>query len=371
VGRASGIRERRRYSSEFELEAPQLRAALESSAQPLLITDPLDRVAFANVAAQQLLGSTDSPLQQSDLDRHLFALDGSRALPEGALELVTYGACSRKLALADGRVVHATFTPLPDRWGQAAHVAIGLEPIERAAASEATLDAFGRLAGELAHDINNQLSAALNYVFILRRRLGRTSPWASHLDELQAAAWHAAALTGGLRLIGRARTSEPECVVFSEIVQRTEPLLRHLARGVQLEVEIEPDLPDVCAPIAYVEQVLVMTTVYGLARTAFDGRLKLSACSHQPVRGAARSTRWTCEPESAVAVMPVPSLASMSHTNGVLRRALKRCAARVGHDSDRVWVDFRNAEAREHARTAAPRAAAAAWHKGRDPRSAS
>src|SRR5689334_20009271 len=323
VNRASGVHGRRRYSSDFELDAPQLRAALSASTQPLLIIDALDRIAFANSAAERLLGSAEVPLEHSDVDRHLLALDGSRAFPEGALEQVSYGACNAKLTLANGRVVCATLTPLNDRWGQPAHVAIALDPI--AVPEQApTLEALGRLAGELAHDINNQLSAALNYVFILRRRLGRTTPWASHLDELQAAAWHAAALTGGLRLIGRTRSAEPERVSLGEVVRQIEPLLRHLARKVAVEIVVDPGLPEVSAPLAYVEQAVVMATVYALARTPVDGRLRLRAYGHQVSRAHAASARLCCEPEQTIAVTPTPSLASMSHTNGVLRRALKR-----------------------------------------------
>lgn len=345
-GRGGGVRARRRYTSDFELEAPALRAALASSSQPLLITDALDRICFVNAAAEQLLGATDAHLHHSDLQRHLFTLDGSPALPGGALERIAYGPCTLQFALADGRVVRGTLTPLNDRWGQAAHVAIGLDPIARAN-SQAALEVLGRLAGELAHDINNQLSAALNYVFILQRRLGRTTPWASHLDELQSAAWHASALAGGLRLIGRTRSAEPERVALGQTLEQLEPLLRHLARNARVQLQIEPNLPEVHAPLAYLEQVVALATVYALARTPADGSLKLTAHACQPAPGQAPITRLTCEPVNATAVTPAPSLASMSHTNGVLRRALKRCRGRLAHDARRIWIDFRSAETPE------------------------
>jgi hypothetical protein len=218
-------------------------------------------------------------------------------------------------------------------------VCIGLEPAQRPSAVSA-IDVLGRLTGELVHDINNQLSAALNYVFILQRRVGREEPWASHLDGLQAAAWRAAALAGGLRLVGRKRSAEPQCLRLGETIEALEPLLQHVATGVQLELRLAQGLPEVHAPLAYLEQVVMMVALYALGRAPIGSTLRLQTelASRDP--SSEPIARLVFELITDFATASSPPRAAMAQANGVLRRALKRCGARLGHDDRRVWVEF-------------------------------
>jgi nitrogen-specific signal transduction histidine kinase len=338
AARGGGIRLGRRCGSGVELEAPQLRAALGGSPQPVLIVDGFDRICFANEAAARLLSTGVERLQQTDVQRHLLAKDGSSALAEGALRQVDQEPRVVELTLRDGRLLRATLTPLCDRFGQATHVCIGLEPAQRPSA-ESAIEVLGRLTGELVHDINNQLSAALNYVFILQRRVGHEEPWASHLDGLQAAAWRAAALAGGLRIVGRKRSAEAESLRLGEIIEALEPLLQHVATGVRLELRLAPGLPEVRAPLAYLEQVVMMLALYALGRAPIGSTLRLETETFSEP-GAEPVARLVYELITDVAVAPSRPRVAMNHANGVLRRALKRCGARLRHDERRVWVEF-------------------------------
>lgn len=339
AARGSGIRVRRRYGSGFELEASQLRAALGGSPQPLLIVDGFDHICFANEAAARLLSTDIERLHHTDVQHHFSAKDGEGGLADGALRRVEQGPRIIELTLRDGRLLRATLTPLCDRFGQVTHVCIGLDPAQRPSA-ETAIDVLGRLTGELVHDINNQLSAALNYVFILQRRVGREEPWASHLDGLQAAAWRAAALAGGLRLVGRKRSAEPQRLRLGETVEALEPVLQHVATGVQIELRLAPDLPDVHAPLAYLEQAIMMVTLYALGRAPIGSTLRLETQVVRGEPGAEPTARLVCELITDVAITPSAPRPAMSQANGVLRRALKRCRARLGHDQRRVWMEF-------------------------------
>ncbi|MFI5308431.1 MAG: PAS domain-containing protein [Polyangiales bacterium] len=317
-------------------DAALLDAALQCSGEPLLIVDGFDRICFANEAAATLFGVRLDELLADDLQRHLFQGDRTDALLGGALERARGGPCTLVLLLGDGRAVRAKLTPLGSRISEQAHVCItlGLAPQEHAAAA---LESLGRLSAGLAHDINNQLAAALNYVFVLRRRVGDSAELAQHLEGLQAAAWRAAMLTSGLRLLGRPRKRGREALALNATIAAMAPLLRHLAQNVRLELDLAPGLPELVVPLPQLEQVILLVSLYALGRVPTGSTLALR--TSQPVPEDPSRIRFCCELPTATRTRPARS-PETAETNAALRRALKLCGGRLGHDRKRVWVDF-------------------------------
>jgi signal transduction histidine kinase len=208
-----------------------------------------------------------------------------------------------------------------------------------APSTEAAFDSLGRLAGELAHDVNNQLAAALNYVFILRRRLAAIEPIASHLEELQAAVWRASGLASTLRVVGRTRNADPEALLLEDVVHGLQPLLRHIARDVRVEAVHAADAYALNAPRAYVEQAIVIVALVLLARAPTDSVLRVSTIRAQRP-GRAPSARLVLELVGDREPAPARSNSNGHSTHHGLRRALKRCGARMGHDARSVWIEF-------------------------------
>jgi hypothetical protein len=355
--RDTGLR-LRRYSSGRELDRGMLIEALRSSPQALLIVDAFDRICFASEAAVALLGKSSEALRQSLLRDHVVMPARDGQIEPTVVARSALGPCTLPLALADGREVLARMNVLRDHWGDPAHACLVLEAVTHAGAGVAALDSLGRLAGELAHDVNNQLSAALNYVFILRRRLSAVEPIGTHLAELEAAVWRASGLASTLRVVGRKRNAERECLNLGDAVRGLEPLLRHLARGVHVEIDCGAEPQPVHAPLAYVEQVIVIVALLLLARAPTDSVLKVSTRRIQAEGGAASDdttpvptapavhggTSWARVALELVgdrAPAPARSNSNGHSTHGGLRRALKRCGARMGHDARAVWVDFK------------------------------
>jgi signal transduction histidine kinase len=331
----------RRYSGGRELDRGVLSDALRSAPSAVLIVDSFDRICFASEAAAQLLASPSDVLRQSFLRDYVIMREDA-ANNEGGVEATTVartvlGPCAVPVVLADGRRARAKMNGLRDHWGDAAHACVVLELED--AQSNAALDSLGRLAGELAHDVNNQLSAALNYVFILRRRLGALDPLGAHLEELEAAVWRASGLASTLRVVGRKRNAEPECLNLAHAVRGLEPLLRHVARGVYVEFDHAPEPQPVQAPLAYVEQVIVLLALLLLGRAPTDSVLKISTTRTIGASGVA-TARIVLELVGDREPAPARSNSNGHATHGGLRRALKRCGARMGHDSRRVWVEF-------------------------------
>ena len=340
AGQDTGVR-LRRYSTAVELEPDLLKQALRCAPQPMLIVDAFDRICFANDAAGLLLGQNPEALRTSFLGDHVQALDEQS--PMSAVELCASATCTRLAALADGRSAQLTLTALRDRRG---HVGFACATLEQAPSTaqvgpQRVLGAVARLAGQIAHDINNQLSAAVNYTSIVHRRLGGSEPLASHLEELQAALWRASGIANTLKVVGRTREPAAEPVQLGDVVRVLEPLLRLLARGVQVQTELADDLPEMNAPLAYVEQIVVGLALLMLARAPSDSALKLSTTLIVPeVEGAAPWARITLELLGEEQHRFARSASNGHAAHGTLRRAIKGCRARLGHDARRVWVDF-------------------------------
>src|SRR5262245_9148342 len=81
----TGVRLRRYYTPDTELERTQLEAALDCAKDALLVVDGFGRVCAANAAAVRLLGVSPQRLQNSYVQNHLGALDRERNVLDCAI----------------------------------------------------------------------------------------------------------------------------------------------------------------------------------------------------------------------------------------------------------------------------------------------
>ncbi|MBC7174247.1 MAG: hypothetical protein H5U40_17515, partial [Polyangiaceae bacterium] len=129
------------------------------------------------------------------------------------------------------------------------------------------LESMGKLAGGIAHDLNNMLTPVVGYAQLVQRGLSEDSRARGQLDQLIAAAQRAAALTRKLLALGRKQVLEVEPVDVGENLRELEPLLKHLLpSNVRLHVDVDERLPLVEADGAQLEQVWM--NLVGNARDA-------------------------------------------------------------------------------------------------------
>ena len=74
------------------------------------------------------------------------------------------------------------------------------------------MEAVGRLAGGVAHDFNNQLTAILGNIELARMDISPDSPFSGTLSDIQKAAESAATLTGQLLAFSRKQLIEPKAL---------------------------------------------------------------------------------------------------------------------------------------------------------------
>ncbi len=132
------------------------------------------------------------------------------------------------------------------------------------------LESIGRLAGGVAHDFNNMLTAILGNVRLLRDRLPKGSPLADDLALIGAAAARSAELTRQLLAFARKQTISPRELDLNQAVASTLQLLRRVI-GEQVELVWAPG-DQVGATLldpAQLDQILTNLCIN--ARDAIDG----------------------------------------------------------------------------------------------------
>ena len=108
------------------------------------------------------------------------------------------------------------------------------------------MEAIGHLAGGMAHDFNNMLTAILGYTELLTEQIDADKPIGKDLREIKAAAERAAALTRQLLAFSRKQVLSMTPVDLGEIVRHIEPMLRRLL-GEQITVTMA--LADALDPV--------------------------------------------------------------------------------------------------------------------------
>jgi len=82
------------------------------------------------------------------------------------------------------------------------------------------MEAIGRLAGGVAHDFNNILTAIIGYAELVRSKISPHDPIGPDLDEIQGAGERAAALTGQLLAFSRKQIVVPKVIDLNTVIER-------------------------------------------------------------------------------------------------------------------------------------------------------
>jgi PAS domain S-box-containing protein len=101
------------------------------------------------------------------------------------------------------------------------------------------MEAFGQLAGGVAHDFNNYLTTILGYSDLLLDELGIKGDVANHISEIRSAAGRASALTAQLLAFSRKHPLEPRVVEVNALMGKVDhSLLRLLGENISVECHL-------------------------------------------------------------------------------------------------------------------------------------
>lgn len=153
--------------------------------------------------------------------------------------------------------------------------------LKRQVAQATKMQAVGQLAGGVAHDFNNVLTAIIGTCDLM---LIRHTPGDSDYDDIQQIrnnSNRAAALTRQLLAFSRQQTLRPEIIQLPDVVSEVAPLIKRLVgEKIEYTVKHDRDLGPVRADPQQLEQVIMNLAVNARdaiqARGSGEGRIALS-----------------------------------------------------------------------------------------------
>ena len=156
------------------------------------------------------------------------------------------------------------------------------------------MEAIGRLAGGVAHDFNNVLTAIFGYVDILREEIPPGSAAQQDLAEVRKASERAASLTKQLLAFSRQQVLEPVVLKPNALVEDFEKMLRRLiGEDVELRLSLAEGAGNVRADPGQLQQVLMNLVVNARDAMPTGGKLIIETANaelseqyaelHQPV----------------------------------------------------------------------------------------
>ncbi|HEV8266253.1 MAG TPA: response regulator [Gemmatimonadales bacterium] len=144
------------------------------------------------------------------------------------------------------------------------------------------MEAVGRLAGGVAHDFNNILTAITGYTDLLLADLPADDPRRADVDEIHRAAQRAAALTQQLLAFSRRQVMQPRVLELNALVGDIEKMLRRLiGEDIALTTVLEPEAGNVRADPNQLQQVLLNLAVNARDAMPGGGRLTIETRSAQ------------------------------------------------------------------------------------------
>lgn len=136
-------------------------------------------------------------------------------------------------------------------------------------------EAIGRLAGGVAHDINNLLMVILCYVELVLDRMGDDAPARRDALEIKTAAESAARVTTELVALSQQQELLPRPLDVSAIVDELALTLRGaVGEAADLVLDLADNVPAVDADRGQIERIVMNLVVN--ARDAFESRGKVT-----------------------------------------------------------------------------------------------
>ena len=253
-------RAQERFRNLFQLSPDGVGVTLLESGRLIEVNDSF--AAITGFARAELIGQTTVGLG-------LWGQPEQRQVMFGMLR--QDGICRNLPAMLrrkDGRLVECTFTGrIIEVEGEPCILSIirdveDQRRLERQLAHAVKMEAIGRLAGGVAHDFNNIMTAVLGYAQIATESLPADSPAQEDLREILRAAGRASELTRQLLAFARRQVTQSKVVDLNVLVEESGKLLeRLLGEDVVVSTRLAPDLPPVRVDPGQIEQVLVNMAV--------------------------------------------------------------------------------------------------------------
>jgi two-component system cell cycle sensor histidine kinase/response regulator CckA len=152
------------------------------------------------------------------------------------------------------------------------------------------MEAIGRLAGGIAHDLNNALTTIAGYAELALGQLDATHLARADVEEIRRGAERAGSVTRQLLAFSRKELLEPRLFDLNQTIAALGRLLgRLLGADVQVRTELSPALPSILGDPGQIEQAVINLAVNARDAMPSGGRLLLATSVEALDESAARA----------------------------------------------------------------------------------
>lgn len=286
--------ERRQAETAVQDQMKFLRTLLDTIPNPIFYTDVNGRYAGCNSAYEIFFGQTKDELTgQSAIDLYIADIVHATGTTETQADLLN-GIRTNEAVLrhSDGTNRNVLFSraSYADVEGKpAGMVGVVLDITELKKAEEEKhrleaqlfqsqkIEALGQLAGGIAHEFNNILTAILGYVHLMRKNMNEGDPLRFYVDNTISSSERAARLIRDILAFGRKQRIDPKLVNLNEIVGKTESLLTMMTgEDIELKLSINDAPLWVMADGSLISQVLMNLAANSRDAMPTGGRLLIS-----------------------------------------------------------------------------------------------
>jgi two-component system, cell cycle sensor histidine kinase and response regulator CckA len=262
---------------------------LDSRATSMLGFHPGDPVSYANwadVLHPEDQGPTEELREAAIRDRQPFSAQFRVLWPDGTTHWLA--------AIGRGTYQKASGKPLRLR-------GILLDVTERKQTEErlqevVRLEAIGRLAGGIAHDLNNMLVAIMGFSDLLARSFPPDDPRLEDVDQINRAATQSANLTQQLLAFARRELIRPRPMDLNRLVRYAAGMLRPVVgENIELLVRLSPTLGGIHADPPRVEQIVMNLVLNARDAMPQGGRVEVET---EAVELEATPAVWQPEAEA-------------------------------------------------------------------------
>jgi PAS domain S-box-containing protein len=275
--------------------------------EAFFVIDPDTRQAqYVNPAYERIFGhlrahAAATPEAWAD---HIYPEDRANvmAVQEEGLRTGDFNAMVFRLQKDAGviRWIRCRMTPVRDGMGRIVRVVGIAEDITELKRTEEQffeaqkMEAVGRLAGGVAHDFNNVLTAILGYVDLLDGSLVAGDDRHGDVGEIRSAAQRAAGLTRQLLTFSRHQVVERVVLSPNEVIANLDRMLRRMiGEDVKLTLELGENAGNIRGDTVQLEQVIMNLVVNARDAMPAGGTVTITSAnvdlmhpiaeSHQPV----------------------------------------------------------------------------------------
>jgi signal transduction histidine kinase/CheY-like chemotaxis protein len=161
--------------------------------------------------------------------------------------------------------------------------------LERQLAESQKMEAIGKLAGGVAHDFNNMLTAILGYSSMIHEDAPPNSPIQQQALQIRRAAESAATMTQKLLAFSRRQVLQANQVDFAVMLENLVVLIRRvIGENITVSTHADPNLWQILADPVQVEQSVLNLAINARDAMPNGGTLQITARNAPRPRGERR-----------------------------------------------------------------------------------